>query len=160
MCFLFVQPGVVSCTHEDVLLSETSAGRKRPRRTISQGSAKKPRRRVGVWLLVQSYWSKAELLWKMDARYFSLDSFTVVEPNHKIQRPREKQSSPNWCPSLVGINTKQAWIFYMAKSPSATKSQFVLFFPFVYVLTFKENYPLYSTNRERMHGCSTTSENM
>lgn len=86
-CFLFVQPGVVSCTREDVLLSETLAGRKRLCWTISQGSAKKPRRRVGVWLLIQSFWSKAELLWKLDAQYFSLDSFTVVEPKHKIQRP-------------------------------------------------------------------------
>lgn len=141
VCFLVAWPGVVSRTHKDVFLGETLAGRKWPHWTISQGSVRKPRRRVGVWLLVQCYWSKAELLWKLDAKYFSLDRFTVVEPNHKIQRQREKTGSQNWCPSLVGINTKQAWIFYMVKAP--TKSQLVWFFPVFVCLDFSGNFPQY-----------------
>lgn len=44
---------------------------------------------------MHDFWFKAtgqrtELQWKLEAQYFSLGSFTVVEPNSKIERPREK----------------------------------------------------------------------
>lgn len=47
---------------EDLLFNGTYGGRNRCRRTMVQGSALKPRRTIEAWLLVQSCWSKAELV--------------------------------------------------------------------------------------------------
>lgn len=47
---------------EDFLFNVTYAGRNRHRRTMLQVSALKPRRTIEAWLLVQSCWSKAELV--------------------------------------------------------------------------------------------------